>query len=99
MYVGLFFIGGAFIYVCINDPNQIDVVTVSYTHLDVYKRQVYIFPATLFHEMDADGNIFRESEKGIEYLSNIGAYKSLAEQLVDGGYQTVRFETKNIRCV
>ena len=26
MYVGLFFIGGAFIYVCINDPNQIDVV-------------------------------------------------------------------------
>ena len=60
------------------------------------KGTVYIFPATLFHEMDADGNIFRETEKGIEYLSNIGAYKSLAEQLVDEGYQTVRFETKNI---
>ena len=44
------------------------------------KGTVYIFPATLFHEMDADGNIFRETEKGIEYLSNIGAYKSLAER-------------------
>ena len=60
------------------------------------KGNVYIFPATLFHEIDVEGNIFRETSKGIEYLSNVGAYKSLAQQLADEGYQVIRFETKTI---
>lgn len=60
------------------------------------KGNVYIFPATLFHEIDVEGNIFRETSKGIQYLSNVGAYKSLAQQLADEGYQVIRFETKTI---
>lgn len=57
---------------------------------------MYIFPATVFTTIDVDGNIFRKTSNGIEYLSNVGAYKSLAEQLTNEGYQVIRFETKII---
>ena len=60
------------------------------------KGTVYIFPATVFTTIDVDGNIFRKTSNGIEYLSNVGAYKSLAEQLTNEGYQVIRFETKII---
>lgn len=50
------------------------------------KGTVYIFPATVFTTIDVDGNIFRKTSNGIEYLSNVGAYKSLAEQLTNEGY-------------
>ena len=65
-------------------------------HKKDIKGTVYIFPATLFNVIDVDGNIFRGTSKGIEYLSNVGAYKCLAEQLADEGYQVIRFETKII---
>ena len=37
-------------------------------HKKDIKGTVYIFPATLFNVIDVDGNIFRGTSKGIEYL-------------------------------
>ena len=86
MYVGLFFIGGAFIYVCINDPNQIDVVICILYGVFI---GIYIFAVLGIHVwkiwVKGEKIIYR-SYIGIKHYYTFADITRITERL-DGGYE------------
>jgi len=86
MYVGLFFIGGAFIYVCINDPNQIDVVICILYGVFI---GIYIFAVLGIHVwkiwVKGEKIIYR-SYTGIKHYYTFADITRVSERL-DGGYE------------
>ena len=86
MYVGLFFIGGAFIYVCINDPNQIDVVICILYGVFI---GIYIFAVLGIHVwkiwVKGEKIIYR-SYIGIKHYYTFADITRITERLY-GGYE------------
>ena len=86
MYVGLFFIGGAFIYVCINDPNQIDVFTCILYGLIIGLCISGVLGTHVWKIWVKGEKIIYRSYIGIKHYYTFADITRITERL-DGGYE------------